>query len=255
MKYFLDTEFLEGPQTKRFAGIPYGKTKPTIDLISIALVAEDEREYYAISKDFNLREAWDRWQPKGFIKADGSLSKKVIKEYWIRENVLKHLFDNHIAEKFQPKTFNEFKKLINEFGKTNAEIAREIKQFIYTCEGVEFIRNDIAGHIEHYSYAPLDTNPEFYAYYADYDWVVFCWLFGLMIELPKGFPKYCRDLKQVLDSKAVNGLIPYTNDGKEFTWTLANIENFPNYPKQVDEHNALADARWGFELFKFLEKL
>ena len=36
MKYFLDTEFLEGSQKTWF-----GHTKPTIDLISIGIVAED----------------------------------------------------------------------------------------------------------------------------------------------------------------------------------------------------------------------
>ena len=56
MKYFIDTEFLEGPQKGWF-----GKTtKPTIDLISVGIVCEDGREYYAISKDFNLKEAWNR---------------------------------------------------------------------------------------------------------------------------------------------------------------------------------------------------
>ena len=55
MKYFLDTEFLEGTQKKRFLGIPYGDTLNTIDLISIGIVAEDSREYYAISKEFNLK--------------------------------------------------------------------------------------------------------------------------------------------------------------------------------------------------------
>jgi len=41
----------------------------------------------------------------------------------------------------------------------------------------------------------------FYAYYADYDWVVFAQLFGKMKDLPKGFPMYCKDLKQSLDEK------------------------------------------------------
>ena len=36
MNYFLDTEFLEGTQKKLF-----GQSKPTIDLISIGIVAED----------------------------------------------------------------------------------------------------------------------------------------------------------------------------------------------------------------------
>lgn len=63
MDYYLDTEFLEGTQKKRMFGININ-TMPTIDLISIGLVGEDNREYYAVSKDFNLREAWDRFQVK-----------------------------------------------------------------------------------------------------------------------------------------------------------------------------------------------
>ena len=27
------------------------------------------------------------------------------------------------------------------------------------------------------------------------------------------------------------------------------------YPKQTNEHNALADAKWNFELYKFLKTL
>ena len=65
MKYFLDTEFLEGTQQRRLCSIELPKlfdTKNTIDLISIGIVAEDGREYYAISKDFNLKEAWNRYE-------------------------------------------------------------------------------------------------------------------------------------------------------------------------------------------------
>ena len=58
MKIFLDCGFIEGIQTH---GNPFFKfwseQKPTIDLISIGLIAEDGRKYYAISKDFNLKEA------------------------------------------------------------------------------------------------------------------------------------------------------------------------------------------------------
>lgn len=50
MKYFLDTEFLEGPQNpkwlilkSRLGRLMIGKPKPTIDLISIGIVAEDAR--------------------------------------------------------------------------------------------------------------------------------------------------------------------------------------------------------------------
>ena len=76
----------------------------------------------------------------------------------------------------------------------------------------------------------IDDKPEFWGYYADYDWVVFCWLFGPMIEKPKHFPMYCRDIKQWCDA-------------------LGN----PKLPKQATaEHNALADARHNKVMWEFL---
>jgi hypothetical protein len=62
MNYYLDTEFIEGQQSRLF-GIPT-KSLPTIDLISIGIVSQDGREYYAVSKDFNLKEAWNRNQKR-----------------------------------------------------------------------------------------------------------------------------------------------------------------------------------------------
>ena len=66
------------------------------------------------------------------------------------------------------------------------------------------------------------TSPEFWGYYADYDWVVLCQLFGTMMELPTGWPCYCRDLRQSLDEV---GLKKITS------------------PKD-DPHHALENARW-----------
>jgi hypothetical protein len=63
--------------------------------------------------------------------------------------------------------------------------------------------------------------PEFWAYYGAYDWVALCQLFGRMIDLPKGWPMWCRDVKQACES----------------------VGN-PKLPPQTGEHNALADARW-----------
>ncbi len=71
--------------------------------------------------------------------------------------------------------------------------------------------------------------PEFWGYYADYDWVVLCQLFGRMIDLPKGWPMYCRDVKQLLDERGN-----------------------PRFPKQANEHNALADARWTMQVWRTL---
>ena len=44
-------------------------------------------------------------------------------------------------------------------------------------------------------------------------------------------------------------------DGFTFEQSLAAIKNDPRYPKQTNEHNALADAKWNKELYKFLTKL
>jgi hypothetical protein len=73
--------------------------------------------------------------------------------------------------------------------------------------------------------------PEFWGYYADYDWVAVCQLFGRMVDLPKGWPMYCRDLKQWCDE-------------------LGN----PHLPGQTGEHHALADAQWNREAWRFLEE-
>lgn len=74
--------------------------------------------------------------------------------------------------------------------------------------------------------------PQIWGYYADYDWVVFCQIFGKMMDLPAGFPMYCRDIKQLCDELG-NPRLPTMNKG---------------------EHHALADARWNKEAWKFLVK-
>jgi hypothetical protein len=66
------------------------------------------------------------------------------------------------------------------------------------------------------------AEPEFWAYYCAYDWVVLCQLFGTMMDLPKGWPMYCNDLK--IETK------------------LYGNPRLP--PQETTEHNALADARW-----------
>lgn len=293
MKYFLDTEFHEYKK----------KNINTIELISIGIVSEGIKyaesvsggdpkkpkdifkckEYYAISKDFDLKSAW--------------------KNKWLRENVLRSLF-KELLQKIKEEeykanqancsiiklnkickfNFKNFKYLINRYGKSNKLIAEEIKEFTnikekeypvkcqcgerdtcYECETISEYNNN------------LDEEVEFYAYYADYDWVVFCWLFGRMIDLPKGFPMYCRDLKQMLDESVENyditvryfkesnlsflGLDGY----KETTKDLSKLsleerleflkEHHSSYPKQYNEHNALDDARWNEKLYEFLNKL
>lgn len=152
MKYFIDTEFSER-----------GNKYP-IELISIGIISEDGREFYAHSAEYDAANCND----------------------WVKENVLKYL---------------QNKLPMNLYS---------IKESIKT-----FIGND---------------KPEFWGYYSDYDWVVFCQIFGTMIDLPKNFPMYCNDLKQLCKS----------------------VGN-PQLPKQISgEHNALNDAKWNKKIYKFL---
>jgi len=125
---------------------------------------------------------------------------------WVKENVIKHLWSKQ-SDKSQ---FNGWSR---DGGKGG----------LMSCDQ---IRWEISRFVEH-------DNPEFWGYYADYDWVVFCWLFGSMVDLPEGWPMYCRDLKQLCDS----------------------IGN-PELPKQGEgEHNALEDARWNKMAHDFLLEL
>jgi hypothetical protein len=150
MRYWFDTEFIEDGRT--------------IELVSIGIVAEDGREFYAECAEATLH--FDRADP------------------WVKENVLAHL------------------------------------------TGVRSVRAVIADDIV----AFCGEKPEFWAYYADYDWVALCQLYGRMIDLPVGWPKYCRDIKQFCDS-------------------LGN----PALPKQAGtEHHALADARWNRQAYEYL---
>ena len=83
---------------------------------------------------------------------------------------------------------------------TRAEIAKQIIEFV-------------------------GDSPEFWAYYADYDWVLLCWLFGTMVDLPPTWPMFCLDLRQSM-----------------FEHNISR-EQLPLLDER-DAHDALADARW-----------
>jgi hypothetical protein len=213
MRYFLDTEFIEG-----FKKPLFGKRRHFIDLISIGIYCEDGREYYAVSNEFNPKDT------------DG----------WVKENVLKKIeLDFYRKESVYAKTYHSsvltLKNFIKWKGKSNKQIANDIFQFV--CPYNKASEYADCASIDEGARGYLEANPpEFYGYYADYDWVLLCSLFGRMIDLPKGFPYYCKDLKQMMDE---NGL---TKEWKQ--------ENCPD-PK--DEHNALADAKWNYNLYKQID--
>jgi hypothetical protein len=191
MRYFLDTEFIEG-----FHKPLFGKRRHFIDLISIGVVCEDGREYYAVSKDFSSKDA----------------------DQWVKENVISKLPERHADQFDSPRIRSEA-----QLWKSNKQIAEDVLKFFGCWQDQHFYR------------APEGI--EVYAHYADYDWVLFCALFGKMMDLPKGFPMYCRDLKQMIDESGL------TKEWKE-----------KNCPDPTDEHNALADAKWNMNLFNAINR-
>jgi hypothetical protein len=271
MNYYLDCEFLEGTQKEKFPISLFRKnTPPTIDLISIGIVSEESVEYYAISKDFNLREAWNRYDlktingdinPIKYRRYGRKLPLPYVKKvYWIRENVLKPIWKelmkkrlglfNQISleeELFDSRfTYKNLKNLIKENGKTNKQIAEEVKNF---CGDIDSrVRSFKKGN---------GFDPKFYAYYADYDWVAFCWLFGKMMDLPTGYPKYCIDLKQILDEKIdkINFDAQLRSPGCPLVTCKSMKENNPMFPIQENAHNALADAKFNKKLHEFLKNM
>lgn len=79
----------------------------------------------------------------------------------------------------------------------------------------------------------VGAQPEFWAYFADYDWVVLCQLYGRMVDLPDGWPMYCNDIQQMR--------MRYPNHD------LPDIKGAA--------HNALHDALWCRDAWEFLSKL
>ena len=138
MRVWFDTEFIED-----------GKT---IDLVSIGMVREDGRLYYAESAEADLSKACP----------------------WVKENVLPHL---------------------KGYATPRKKIAQEIIDFV----GID---------------------PEFWAWFAAYDWVALCQLYGRMVELPEHWPMRCNDVAQLAEGYRIIA------------------------PKPAAEHDALEDAMW-----------
>lgn len=166
MRYYIDTEFSErGP-------------KYPIELISLGIVAQDGRLFYAMSNEFDADEC----------------------NNWVRENVFPQL---HLSP-----------DVLAQAGNGNPHCGVPLRYLASLVR--EFIRKD--------------PTPEFWAYFADYDWVVFCQIFGTMTDLPQGWPQYCNDIVQLNISLGVLDLPVQT----------------------TPVHNALNDARWCKEAHEFL---
>jgi hypothetical protein len=291
MKYFYDTEFLEGPQKigrwgmkanimPFIAGasflimglyiaytatllaalyfllpavvimaISFPDTPNTIDLISIGMVDENNNSLYLISNEFNLKEAWERYQLK---PASGDLRNRYplgLKEYWIRDNVLRPLFNRMVKldrtgdrkitqnwstadDNFNPKNM---RLLLDTYGISREKMKIKIISFVKDTKD--------------------DKPMELWADYCSYDHVAFCWIFGKMIELPDGFPMYTNDLQQLSTTVYNKMKAKHTQlkvQGATVGVFINRIKDHPDYPKQINNHDALEDAKWGKEYYEFL---
>lgn len=200
MKYFLDTEFIED-----------GKT---IDLISIGIAAEDGREYYAVSSEFNPSKASE----------------------WVWKNVLEPMGIGS-PDGWYPSKFRLGRTTANPDmlppAKRGHYLAQRNRQQIKEDLMIFLLGGDVEPTTDQHLNSEDYREAEIWGYYADYDWVAFCQLFGTMMDLPKGLPMYCRDIKQWCDE-------------------LGN----PNLPEQgKGEHHALYDARWNKKSWEFLQSI
>lgn len=172
-------------------------TGSTIDLISIGIVCEDGRELYLQSVEFDLHAASD----------------------WVYDNVYPHL----LVCPYRPSAYGIALVLTHHDGKcpllpmepknrcpwrTREQIRDEIRYFFNPSDGIEL-----------------------WGWCAGYDFVAFCQLFGTMMDLPKGYPHYIRDIQHVLDERGIPD-----NDLPQQEGTA---------------HNALEDARHIKKLWEY----
>lgn len=203
--YCYDTEFLEDGTT--------------IELISIGIVCEDGREYYAVTSE----------APIGRIKKEHP---------WLIRNVLPHLpienrsmLDDYLAhpENQYPKPSITLVGLDRKSSlvKPKWVIANEVREFLldgYIPAGVPGVTD---------SHTPIGSPPELWAYYAAYDHVALAQLWGPMRVMPTGIPWYTHDLKQEMDRVGAKS---------------------ETVPKPSNAHDALADARWNMAMLAHIRR-
>jgi hypothetical protein len=207
-RFYIDTELIDDGST--------------IDLISIGIVCNDGRELYLQSSEFNIYNANE----------------------WVKDNVFPHLKQcphtlKSGMQSMHSHSHNVSTDLLWQLGDHQTiEVQCTFKDPTNGIIGThadcpwhtrEQIKNEVLAFIND---SEDDSKPEFWGYYSGYDHVAFCQLFGVMADLPKGYPMLTYDLRQWLDM----------NDMKDV--------------RQPDDspHNALEDVRWIAETYKRLVK-
>ena len=168
IRYFYDSEFAD--------------TGSTIDLISIGIVAEDGRELYLQSVEFDPRKAsqWVKDHVLGYLKRCPNAKA-------IHGRDGPYYIDRADHKNGQCTFADPSKGIIGAYADCPWRTREQIKQEILSFMDVEKY-----------------SKPELHGWCAGYDWVAFCQLFGTMMDLPTGYPHYIRDLQQTLDERGIS---------------------------------------------------
>lgn len=159
-RYWLDTEFID--------------TGSVIELISIGILSEDGREYYAQSSGFDAGHA----------------------DPWIWENVFPHLTMCHGNSSYQATNIAE-SLVVHNHGKCDLSIVHNMPD---ECPWRS--RLEMRDEVYQFIHAGGDKS-ELIGWCAAYDFVALCQLFGTMMALPATWPHYIKDIQSILD---VHGL-------------------------------------------------
>jgi len=110
-----------------------------------------------------------------------------------------------------------------------------------------------------------DANkPHFYAWFGSYDWVCLCQRFGTMMQMPEGWPRYIRDVKQMVDDvetriKYHMGITPeyqaYMTRLFEIRPEDGGVGRLKLPPKSAVVHDALEDAKWVGQVLQYIRVL
>lgn len=173
MKIFLDTEFIED-----------GKT---IHPLSIGLIRDDGKEYYAEICN------------EEYVKPNK----------WVYANVIPHLNSWHTT---QTTPIILGRNELNKGALQRSEVTNDLLEF-------------------------CGEEPEFWGYFADYDWVLISQLFGTMMNLPNNWPKYCLDIKQEMKINQISS---------------EQVKKVIGEGEDKDGHNALTGAKYHRKMYYYV---
>lgn len=223
VRYFYDTEFIENGHT--------------IDLVSFGIVAAPDWALNALvgadlTPASDMREralATPNTGIRTYYAVNADVNLDALKSNtWLVRNVLphlpldgRHMLDNYLGDPQRLGLTHISDVDLDRTAtvvKPKQVIANEVRDFILApLEGTE-----------------NDPTIELWADYAAFDHVALAWLWGPMIDLPKGIPMFTNDLQQ-LAARLGSGWKP---------------DQAPE-----DTHNALADAWYALEYFVGLNAL